>query len=72
MGPASIERALPQLRSVLHRSGDAAVIRELITALGILGPAAKRSIPKLEKLSEHEDRQIAERAKAALRQVRGR
>ena len=25
-----------------------------------------------EKLTEHEDKQIAERAKAALRQVRGR
>ncbi len=32
---------------------------------------AKDAIPTLEKLTEHEDAQIAERAKAALRQVRG-
>ncbi len=30
------------------------------------------AIPTLEKLTEHEDPQIAARAKAALRQVRGR
>ncbi len=30
------------------------------------------AIPTLEKLAEHEDKQIAARAKAALRQVRGR
>ena len=39
------------------------------TALGILGPPAKEAIPALEKLAEHEAPQIAERAKAALRQV---
>ena len=38
----------------------------------MIGAAAKDAIPTLEKLTEHEDRQIAERAKAALRQVRGR
>ena len=32
---------------------------------------AKEAIPVLEKLTEHEDPQIAERAKAALRQIRG-
>ena len=37
-----------------------------------VGPAAKDAIPTLEKLTEHEDPQIAARAKAALRQVRGR
>ncbi len=37
----------------------------------MIGPAAKDAIPTLEKLTEHEDPQIAERAKAALRQVRG-
>ena len=35
-----------------------------------IGPAAKGAIPTLEKLTEHEDKQIAERAKAALRQIR--
>ena len=43
-----------------------------IAELGKIGPAAKDAIPTLEKLTEHDDRQIAERAKAALRQVRGR
>ncbi len=36
---------------------------------GMIGPAAKDAIPTLEKLTEHEDPQIAERAKAALRQI---
>ena len=35
-----------------------------------IGPAAKDAIPTLEKLTEHEDKQLADRAKAALRQVR--
>ena len=37
-----------------------------------IGPAAKDAIPTLEQLTEHEGPQIAERAKAAVRQVRGR
>ncbi len=45
---------------------------EAITTLGMIGPAAQDAIPALEKLTEHEDPQLAERAKAALRQVRGR
>ena len=51
---------------------DRRVVQEAITALGMIGPAAKDAIPTLEKLTEHEDPQIAQRAKAALRQVRGR
>ena len=47
-----------------------AVVREVITALGMIGPAAKDAVPTLEKLTEHEDKQIAERAKAALRHMR--
>ena len=43
---------------------------EVITTLGLIGPAARDAIPTLEKLTEHDDPQIAERAKAALRQVR--
>ena len=39
------------------------------TSVGMIGPAAKDAIPTLEKL-EDDDPQIAERAKAALRQVR--
>ena len=51
---------------------DSRVVQEAITALGMIGPAAKDAIPALEKLTEHDDPQVAERAKAALRQVRGR
>ena len=40
--------------------------------VGVAGPAAKDAIPILEKLTDHADPHIAERAKAALRQVRGR
>ena len=61
--------AVPALIKVTDDS-EAAVVREAITALGMIGPAAKEAIPTLEKLAEHDDRQIAERAKAALRQVR--
>ena len=49
--------------------GFSEVVRETITALGMVGPTAKDAIPTLEKLTEHDDPQIAERAKAALRQV---
>ena len=37
----------------------------------MIGPAAKAAIPTLEKHTEHQDPQIAERANAAGRQVRG-
>ncbi len=47
------------------------VVREVITTLGIIGPFSKMALPRLEKLKEHEDRQIRERAKAVLRQVTG-
>ncbi len=46
-------------------------VAEAVTALGMIGPAAKAAIPTLEELAEHEDRQIAERAEAALSQIRG-
>ena len=44
----------------------------MISTLGIIGSEAKDAIPTLEKLTKHDNPQIAERAKAALRQVRGR
>ncbi len=63
------EKIVPHLLEELTDE-DVRVAREAITALGMIGPAAKEAIPTLEKLTEHDDRQIAERAKAALRQVR--
>ena len=50
---------------------DVRVVQVAITALGMIGPAAKEAIPTLEKLMEHEDPHIVERAKAALRQIGG-
>ena len=47
------------------------MIREVVTALGMIGPNAKEAISVLETLTEQDDRQIAERAKAALRQIKG-
>ena len=43
---------------------------EAITALGMIGPAAQAAAHKLEALSGSEDKAIAARAKAALRQIR--
>lgn len=45
---------------------------EAITALGMLGPVAVEAIPTLEKLTRVDDPQIALRALAALRQIRGK
>ena len=65
LGEAAV---VPHLEQALGQ--DPFVAREVVTALGMIGPAAKETIPALEKLAEHDDRQIAERAKAALRQIR--
>jgi HEAT repeat protein len=47
------------------------VVREVVLALGKMGTAATPAIPVMEKLAAHDDPQIRERAKAALRQIRG-
>ena len=60
---------LPELLGALLDE-DQFVVREAITALGLIGPGAKDTIPDLEELTTNEDRQIAERARAALRQIR--
>ncbi len=57
---------------VMVASSDGRLLQETVTALGMIGPSAKEAIPTLEALTEHEDRQIVERATAALRQARGR
>ena len=63
--------AVPQLLILLK--DDLPVIkREAVTTLGMIGPDAASAIPALEKLTEQEDRQILERASAALRQIRGK
>lgn len=45
------------------------VVREVITALGMLGGAGRDGLPALQELTAHDDRQIAERAKAAIRLI---
>ncbi len=71
LGSSAVVEAVPELVAAA-RSENTPLASEAITALGMIGPAAKEAIPTLEKLTEHDDPQIAERAKAALRQVRGR
>ena len=68
------ERAHPGTLSLARVAEDPDTVKQIryeaITTLGILGPAAKAAIHTLEKLTQHADPQIAERAKAALRQIR--
>jgi HEAT repeat protein len=42
---------------------------ETVTALGMIGPDAKAAIPKLRRLSESDNKALAVRARAALRQI---
>ena len=44
-------------------------LRETVD-MPVIGPGASYALPTLENLTEHEDRQIAERAKAALKRIR--
>ncbi len=49
---------------------DVRVVSEAITALGMIGPTARQAIGVLDAMSLREDKQISERAKAALRLIR--
>ncbi len=69
--PQAAEEVLPYLIEALDDE-ELRVVQEAVTSIGLLGTEAKSAIPALEKLTEHDDPQIVERAKAALRQVRGR
>ena len=61
--------AVPKLlRTTLDR--DLRLVAEAVTALGMIGPQAQLAIPKLEALTDHDNKQIAERARVALRQIR--
>lgn len=66
---AAAAPAVPAMVALL-REDVLEVRRETITALGMIGAAAKAAVPELEKLAADGDPQIAERAKAALRQIR--
>ena len=88
LGPRIAEQFLETGSDVLSKLVSAlddpnpVVVRETITVMGIIGRDivnldaalhfAAECIPVLEQLVQHPDPQIAERAKAALRQMRGR
>ena len=46
----------PHLEEELSND-NSRVVQEAITALGMIGPAAKDAIPTLEKLTHHDDTQ---------------
>lgn len=66
---AEAERAVPSLVAALADT-NVLVLREVITALGLIGPAATDALPVLEPLAEDNDQQTRARAQAALRQIR--
>lgn len=59
--------AVPDLLKALAL--DARVAREAVTALGMIGPAAKDTVPALRELAHSKDEQLRVRAAAALRQI---
>ena len=69
---AAAAPAVPDLLAAISdEDEDLRVIREAITAPDMVGPKAADAVPSLETLTQHEDRQIAARANAALRQIKG-
>ena len=66
-GSAAAE-AVPFLKANLFDASPE-VIADSCSALGMIGPDAKGATIALEQLAEHEDRQIAGRAEAALRLI---
>ena len=67
---ADAAEAVDALRARL-KDPDARVAREAITALGMIGPAAHAAAADLEELESSADKQVAARARAALRQIGG-
>lgn len=66
-GALGAEALTPLIR--MTSDPDPRVAGEAITALGMIGPAAARASARLRTLSEHDNAQIAQRAKVALRQI---
>ena len=67
--------ALPALEALMavaanDKDPEPAVRLEAITALGAIGRKAQAAEAELKRLEEHEDVQVAARAKAALRRIR--
>jgi hypothetical protein len=84
--PAVRQRAVLELGSLGDKVGtkgiralaravsdqDKLVAWDAITALGMIGPAARSAVPRLEGLAIGKDKARAARAAAALRQIRKR
>ena len=66
VGATGIAQIVELTEQLQGRCGDRQV------GIHRLSPAAKDAGPRMQKLTEHEDRQIRERAKAALRQIEGK
>ena len=66
-GKAAVQ-AVPQLVTVLERS-KGRVAEDVITALGMIGPAAKKALPALQRLASHKEAGVRARARAALRSI---
>jgi hypothetical protein len=62
--------ALPQVVA-LSRSHDALLAREAVTVLGMIGVPGPAAVARLRELQGADDRQLAMRASAALRQLQG-
>jgi hypothetical protein len=56
--------------SLLDEKEDVRVVREVVTALGMLGPVARDAIPRLQILRKCDDRQIREQARIAVKSIR--
>jgi hypothetical protein len=57
------------MTSLLDEKEDVRVVREVVTALGVLGPVARDAIPRLQILCKCKDRQIRTRARTAVKSI---
>ena len=71
LGASGDVEAVDTLRSCLQDADDL-VASEAITALGMIGAGARAAVAELEALADHADPARSARARAALRQIRGR
>lgn len=54
---------------LLDEKEDVRVVREVVTALGMLGPVARDAIPRLQILCKSNDRQIRDQARIAMKSI---
>ena len=63
--------AVPDLTAVLRDQNAGTRLQYAAVTLGRLGPSAKDALPVLEKLSGHENPDVAEAVKQAIQMIRG-